>query len=187
MKNRRKDYTGINKICLFCGQKYNDVPNRRLKYCSDECFRKATTRSQHYQCKFCGSVFITTPSRNTEFCCRTCLFKFYIGRPKSEEFGEKVSLAKLKGSIPSEGKKLRKTAKYLKSRTSVLNRDGFTCQICFNSGFETHHIITIKENPKLSSEVSNLITLCKDCHDKKVSRNEEKWKPYFKEVLEKKV
>jgi len=61
----------------------------------------------------------------------------------------------------------------------VLERDGFTCQICGkkddpskykelgkakNAILEVHHIKPKKDRGR--SEIDNLITLCRDCHAK---------------------
>ena len=50
----------------------------------------------------------------------------------------------------------------------VLERDNYTCQECgkkFDKKFlHTHHIKPISKNPSLALDVSNGITLCKNCH-----------------------
>ena len=54
------------------------------------------------------------------------------------------------------------------AKAMVLNRDNYTCQYCKgkskDSKLEVHHIIFRSNNG--SNEESNLITLCKSCHDK---------------------
>ena len=57
---------------------------------------------------------------------------------------------------------------FANTKAMVLNRDNHTCQHCKgktkDSKLEVHHIIFRRENG--SDEESNLITLCKTCHDK---------------------
>ena len=57
---------------------------------------------------------------------------------------------------------------FANTKAYVLNRDNYTCQHCKgktkDSKLEVHHIIFRKNGG--SDEESNLITLCKSCHDK---------------------
>lgn len=57
---------------------------------------------------------------------------------------------------------------YANTKAYVLNRDNYTCQHCKgktkDSKLEVHHIILRSKNG--SDEETNLITLCKTCHDK---------------------
>ena len=57
---------------------------------------------------------------------------------------------------------------YANTKAYVLSRDNYTCQHCKgktkDSKLEVHHIILRSQNG--SDEESNLITLCKTCHDK---------------------
>ena len=54
------------------------------------------------------------------------------------------------------------------TKAKVLNRDNYECQICHgkhkDSKLEVHHIVFRSQNG--SDDESNLITLCKTCHDK---------------------
>lgn len=54
---------------------------------------------------------------------------------------------------------------YAKFRKTVLERDGYVCQICGETDkLEVHHIKPYARYPKLRTTVSNGITLCKKCH-----------------------
>jgi len=58
-----------------------------------------------------------------------------------------------------------KREEYEAIRNQVLLRDGFRCQECgFKYKLEVHHIIPRSQGG--SNDPSNLITLCKKCHDK---------------------
>jgi hypothetical protein len=63
---------------------------------------------------------------------------------------------------------LRKSVEYAKWRTSVYERDSYTCQKCNKSGIKlnAHHIKPFKQYPDLRLEQSNGITLCEECHKK---------------------
>ena len=61
----------------------------------------------------------------------------------------------------------RSISGYKEWRTSVYKRDDYTCQKCGERGgnkLNAHHIEGFADNPELRTELSNGITLCKDCH-----------------------
>lgn len=70
--------------------------------------------------------------------------------------------------------------KYINWRKAVFERDNYTCQDCkARSGngkevyLEAHHLKEWIDYPELRFEVSNGLTLCKDCHNK--TKNPNKW------------
>ena len=56
--------------------------------------------------------------------------------------------------------------KYKKWRKSIFERDNFTCQKCFLKGvyIEAHYIKSWAKYPELRYEISNGLTLCRECH-----------------------
>ncbi|MFW6029444.1 MAG: HNH endonuclease [Halanaerobiales bacterium] len=80
--------------------------------------------------------------------------------------------------------KLYNTAEWRKMRKVVLTRDNYTCQNC---GSQTKvvvdHIIPHRENLELFIEETNLITLCKECHDNKTRKEIQKRKEERKQAL----
>lgn len=176
-----KTWTGIKKNCLNCGKEYEDVLNRRKYFCSLKCF--GSYKQQPYVCAFCHTEYLTSSTRNTKYCSKKCMFDDWRGKVKPAWIGEKISKGKLKGKQPSNGRELRHLAKWKKCRKSVLLRDGFTCQVCFEAGLDVHHIKKVNEHPELAYELTNLITVCKKCHDKKISKHEEQWETYFLSLI----
>lgn len=67
----------------------------------------------------------------------------------------------------------RNSRDYKEWRLAVFERDNFTCQICHKSGcqLEAHHIERWVDNISRRYDVTNGITLCKECH-KEVHRGE---------------
>ena len=67
--------------------------------------------------------------------------------------------------FPNE-KRNRSTKKYRAWRKAIFERDDYTCQVCRKRGgkLEAHHIEPWAVCMKKRYDVSNGITLCKDCH-----------------------
>ncbi len=61
-------------------------------------------------------------------------------------------------------------------RKLALQRDHYLCQAClkkkrFRTATEVHHIKPLEEYPELGFELSNLQSLCWDCHEETKRRN----------------
>lgn len=72
-----------------------------------------------------------------------------------------------KGGINETNDTLRHRKEYKDWRTSVYERDNYTCQCCGNIGgrLNAHHINQFSDYPSIRYKISNGITLCKSCHD----------------------
>lgn len=102
-----------------------------------------------------------------KYCSHKCSI---IGTSRLDILGDKNP--SWNGGTTRLGTIIRSSGRYYEWRSSVLNRDNFTCQDCGVIGFEihAHHIRKFSEYPDLRFEIANGITLCKTCH-KKVHRN----------------
>lgn len=71
-----------------------------------------------------------------------------------------------KGGVSSENEKVRGSRRYSKWRSSVFERDGYTCQCCgiYGGELEAHHIHDFANNIEERMDIDNGITLCKKCH-----------------------
>lgn len=71
-----------------------------------------------------------------------------------------------KGGITPENKIIRNSKEMKKWRLSVFERDNYTCQKCGEIGGElnAHHKLQFALFHSKRTEVSNGITLCKECH-----------------------
>jgi 5-methylcytosine-specific restriction endonuclease McrA len=63
------------------------------------------------------------------------------------------------------------TEKWKRKRAAILARDKYQCQICKRYGrtrqaTEVHHIVHLEDDPSRALDASNLISLCKACHNK---------------------
>ena len=68
-----------------------------------------------------------------------------------------------------EFKKFYNSSKWQKCRRLVLERDNFSCVICGEVAEEVHHKIKLTHeninNPNITLNPDNLISLCKSCHN----------------------
>lgn len=72
-----------------------------------------------------------------------------------------------KGGLSDENKLQRKRREYKEWRTSVYERDNYTCQCCgaYGGRLNAHHLIPFADCEELRYDVNNGITLCVNCHD----------------------
>ncbi len=102
---------------------------------------------------------------------------YWYGKKFSEEHKRKLRVSHLgkflgekspswKGGISRGYKEGWFSEKHKKFRILVFLRDSFTCQVCNKIGgyLEAHHIKSWKNYPELRFNISNGITLCRECH-----------------------
>jgi len=72
-----------------------------------------------------------------------------------------------KGGITREQMRKRQSMHMRDARNACFKRDDYTCRACGQQGgkLNAHHVWPFQRFPKLMYEVSNLVTLCKQCHD----------------------
>jgi len=63
-----------------------------------------------------------------------------------------------------------KSYTWQKCRGTTLERDGYLCQVCLRGNIPTpadtvHHIVHLRDDPTLALEDTNLISVCRDCHE----------------------
>lgn len=138
--------------CIICGIKFR-TDRKTVKYCSLECKNEGNKRklvtSTCFSCKkeFKRPSF-TTPSTKRVFCSKRCgARQFSIENPN------------------------RYGSKWGRIRERVVKRDNYTCQICNlktkdNYALNVHHIVPIEsfDNIDEANKMSNLQTLCYECH-----------------------
>lgn len=72
-----------------------------------------------------------------------------------------------KGGITPDRVRLRISLDMKLAREACFKRDDYTCRDCGQRGgkLNAHHIWPFQSYPELKFEVSNLLTMCKRCHD----------------------
>lgn len=156
--------------CSECGQSFERKPSQVAKYTNKFCSRKCKAALQHRDpdaagigarlrstipCVVCGSPAIRTPAtvRARTFCSRECA--------KTTLFPRGESHYMWKGGTSPYAPEYNRN-----KRGKIRKRDGHRCRSCGNAGTKKHRLeIHHKDGDKANNDDSNLITLCKVCHD----------------------
>ncbi len=144
----------------------------------------AQRKGAFFSCQVCSIEFWRKPSEiaknENKYCSRECYQKSQIGKPKSEAYktfcksrvGDRSPT--WKGGLTPKNLKIRNSKEMSEWRSLVFRRDLFTCQDCMgkcgngkNVVLHAHHIKGFSEFPGLRFEITNGITLCKECHYKR--------------------
>lgn len=135
--------------CQLCGKDFK-VEKRLLgKFCSEECYHISKRNRENRICVNCGESFTVKKSLDIKCCSYLCRLQYQAENKVDRSF--------------------KNTAWYKNLRKDVFDRDGNKCVECSkDSELQIHHIIPVKE--KVDHSLSNLITLCKICHQAKHSK-----------------
>jgi HNH endonuclease/NUMOD3 motif-containing protein len=143
------------------------------QYCKGFCNKHYNRYRKH------GNPLIVLPRVNRNYQTQEVRKKISLatkGRKKSLEMRQKLSLAKRgvnslhlwKGGITKKNQLIRSSSEYRLWRTSVFERDDYTCQICQQRGgrLNADHIKQFALFPELRLDLTNGRTLCEPCHRK---------------------
>jgi 5-methylcytosine-specific restriction endonuclease McrA len=67
-------------------------------------------------------------------------------------------------------------------RDEVLARDNYRCRLCGDTNWLHAHHVRYRSEPGSTHDLSNLITLCAQCHNT-VHANKHKWQPILLKML----
>lgn len=113
-------------------------------------------------CDFCDKEILVSPSkieRNLyNYCSQECRSNhqktFFFGKNHPNWKDDKID------------RDLRKCSEYYTWRNEVFKKDNYKCNCCKDSTkkLNAHHLKSFSRFPELKFDVTNGITLCKDCH-----------------------
>lgn len=181
------------KLCEYCKEYYLPRLDKVLKgrFCSTDCSHSFMKKENHPSwdggatkviCRYCNEQYKVPICRikTSKYCSKKCknLYQSIYKRG--------INSARWKGDKALTKKERdRKSIKYIEWRKSVYIRDNYTCQLCkYKKGgyLEAHHILKYSKYPKMRFDVNNGITLCKDCHNKTKS-HEENYEDLFQKIV----
>lgn len=140
-----------------------------------------------YKCE-CGNIsFISFAKFQAGQRCRKCQ-----SRKISEKLRGPNSVNWIHSRTMEERIKDRRYPEYYEWRRQVFERDDYTCQICGLRGgrLNAHHIQSFAKFPELRTDLTNGVTLCKDCHStyhRKIEHSTattEGWEYFISDYLE---
>ena len=117
---------------------------------------RATKRKEEYAvaftCKQCKETTKMKESRarNRIYCSKKC-YNAHI----------------YTGITVPENRAMRQTKEYREWRKTIFQEDNYTCQKCGQRGgsLNAHHIESFTAHPELRFDITNGVTLCKQCHN----------------------
>ncbi|MEK6884389.1 MAG: NUMOD3 domain-containing DNA-binding protein [Nanoarchaeota archaeon] len=93
---------------------------------------------------------------------------------------QNISIHEWKGFKETLNSRIRKSLEFRQWRVNIFQRDNYTCQECYaKSGnghtviLRAHHIKKFSKYPELRFDIYNGITLCTQCHDKTIGKEEQ--------------
>lgn len=132
-------------------------------------------------CEYCGNIIEKYSCFESRFCSYECMGKIASIERIGLNSGEKHW--NWQGGIISERDKFISSPEYKSWRTSIFERDNYTCQECGIRGghLNSHHILPYRDYPKeqFSLNINNGITLCTDCHRQTYGKEYEFFNKYF--------
>ena len=167
IRQRNRPSTKITLICESCGRTYQRSPCRQKDgehhFCSPKC-RGTYQTSQGIvkrACAVCSKPYSVSKAqiklRGSKYCSRKCM-------------NLSLSVNRRAENNPNwHGGPVEYGSNWSFQRKQARKRDNYTCRNCDvkRRGLDVHHIIPIRffENDfDSANDLSNLITLCRQCH-----------------------
>lgn len=146
----------FDNACATCLATFRSRCQR--KYC-DDCRPRKPGPPVYQACGHCSATFRVTAGKK-KYCSNAC----YHAASSELLRGENSHL--WRGGKTEESRLVRGSAEYKRWRTTVFERDEYTCQVCSKRGgyLAAHHIKLFSSYIDLRFNVANGITLCRKCH-----------------------
>lgn len=177
----------IMKTCLLCKKGFatylHRITDGKGKYCSARCYRQKQKENNILkECIICHKILDVTVSKfktgRGKYCSQKCL-GIWMSKNCLRE-----NAAHWMGGLTSLYQRIRYCSRYKQWRTTVYQRDNYTCQICGQLGGKLHadHIypfsLIVKDLEKIYTTYEKIVacellwmlnngrTLCVSCHKK---------------------
>lgn len=186
-KFRRLD---TDRVCKYCGKHFIAIRDKkRAQFCNDNCRRAYFTQQALVYCANCGQAFYqwsVDKIRGTividseiKCCCDKCSKEYHKRNEMIRR--EKISFAFTGAKHPNwqGGQNQYRGENWTHQKFLTKKRDNYTCQCCgisekqakkkYGNGLEVHHkkpYLFFNNDYLKANDLSNLITLCKSCHQK---------------------
>ena len=161
----------VKHICEGCKKEFYAWKCQKRKFCSQVCGLKQVHRisaekrktGKELKCQYCQKDFYVSgwkeKASRGKYCSQECYWK-----DKSKKYSGEKNPQYKDGRVKKNGD-FYVQIEWRKMRKWIYERDNYECQICGKHGGElhAHHIIPVGEckNPLRKS---NIITLCRKCH-----------------------
>lgn len=159
-------YKRETRICPTCNKEFMVAPSNPKRYCSRNCANQSSEKSKR------SRIALLERWSNPEQ--KQQLIDGIKIRSQSDEWRNAPHFQKGEKHPRFKGNKNDRATErvrypYKEWRWAVFKRDNFTCQDCGQHGgiLTAHHIAEWANAPALRYEVSNGVTLCEPCHDKR--------------------
>lgn len=166
----------VDYVCQECGKTFRLQQSLKRKYCSRSCSGKHSyvvgrnPKPIYGKCKQCGTQLTKVQHEDgTQFCQKKCYYSFRLGM-RLEEYVAAIERTLDDPHYPGN----YRGPNWPKQRGNARRRDGYRCQRCgieekdMGHQLDVHHIQPFHTfgiaNYKAANVVSNLISLCRVCH-----------------------
>lgn len=150
--------------CVICGKEHFYRPSLLAKGLNQTCSVECSAKKLSLNRKGKKPYEMTDEIRANMSKAQKGLKKSSKGKKVANRSGEKHW--NWKGGISTPNRIARHSLEFKQWREKVFARDNYTCQMCDTKGvyLHPHHIKSFSKFIELRYELTNGITLCKDCH-----------------------
>lgn len=122
--------------------------------------------------------------------CRRCRTKIAYGDTYCDKCKQYVIKKNKESLKDKKADDLLKTQRWRNLRADIIRRDKGCCVLCLKNKIvsykrlQVHHIVKRTQDINLAFEPTNLVTLCRECHEKVELLSVEQQKELFGEIAE---